>query len=143
MGDFRAPASGRRLELARRIYDAIVAGDLAKAMAGAADEIEWRNPAEAVEPGTRRGTTAFADALGALLAQFDYERLEILDSVEHGDALAVRLRVVATGRASGARIDEVFGQVFRFDGERVTAFEWSPDPSAALKAVHADRWPGG
>jgi ketosteroid isomerase-like protein len=139
----RIPASDARLERVRRIYDAIIARDLDQAMAGSADEIEWRNPAQAVEPGTRRGKTEFAEAVAALLGQFAFERLEILDSAERGDAVALRVRVVATGQASGAPIDTIFGQVFRFAGESVVAFEWSPDPNAALEALGADRWPGG
>ena len=68
------------------------------------------------------------------------ERLEILDSVELGDAVAVRVRVVATGKGSGVPFETTFGNVFRFDGERVSAFEWAPDPGAALRSVGVERW---
>ena len=136
------PASEPRLGRVRAIYDAIVAGDLDRAMTGSAPEIEWRNPEEAIEPGTRRGQLEFADAISSLFAQFDFERLEVLDSAEDGDAVALKVRVVATGRASGAPFEATFGNVFRFDGERVTAFEWARDPDAALRAVGVERWPG-
>ena len=137
-----AAASEERLERLRAIYDAIVAGDLERAMAGSAEAVEWRNPAQAIEPGTRRGRAEFAEAIGRLLEQFDFERLEILDSAEHGDAVAAMVRVVATGRGSGAPFETTFGNVFWFDGDRVSAFEWAPDPAEALEAVGADRWPG-
>jgi ketosteroid isomerase-like protein len=136
------PAGEARLDQARRIYDGIIAGDLDRAMAGAADAIEWRNPAEAIEPGTRHGKTSFAEAVTALFAEFDFERLEILDSAELGETVALKVRVVATGRGSGAPFETVFGNVFRFDADQVLAFEWSPDPAAALAAVGANRWPG-
>ena len=136
------PASERRLARVREIYDAIVAGDPEKVMAGSAEEIEWRNPPEAIEPGTRRGKASFAVAVEAMLTQFVYERLEILDSAEHGDAVAVKVRVVATGRGSGAPFETTFSNVFRFDGDRVTAFEWSPDPGAALRSAGVERWSG-
>jgi ketosteroid isomerase-like protein len=136
------PASEQRLARVRAIYAAIVAGDLEKVMAGSADEIEWRNPPEAIEPGTRRGKTSFAEAVEATLTQFHYERLEILDSAERGNSVAVKVHAVATGRTSGVPFETTFSNVFRFDGERVTAFEWSPDPDAALGAVGLDGWPG-
>jgi ketosteroid isomerase-like protein len=136
------PASEQRLERLRAIYDAIVAGDLERAMVGSAEAIEWRNPVEAIEPGTRRGQTEFAEAITKLLEQFDFERLEILDSAEHGDAVAVMVRVAATGRGSGVPFETTFGNVFRFDGERVSAFEWAPDPGVALRSVGVERWSG-
>ena len=126
----------------RLVYDGIVAGDLDRVMTDAMDEIEWRNPTEAIEPGTRRGQTEFAEAVNKLFEQFDFEQLEILDSAEHGDAVALRVRAVATGRTSGAPFDTTMGNVFRFDGDRITAFEWTPDPDVALSLVGIVRWPG-
>ena len=137
------PAGDARIHQARRIYDAIIAGDLDEAMATAAAEIEWRNPESAIEPGTRRGRASFADAIQSLFAELDFERLEILDSAERDDAVALKVRIVAKGRGSGAPFEQIFGQVFRFDGDQVVAFEWWPDTDAALRAVGADGWPGG
>ena len=143
MTDPSGPVSDGRLRQVRGIYDAIVADDLRRVMTGTPDEIEWRNPAGAIEPGTRQGRPAFMEALAALLAQFAFERIEIVDSAERGDAVALVVRIVATGKTSGAPIDAAFGQVFHFRGDDVVAFEWSPDPDAALRAVGLDRWPGG
>ena len=131
-----------RLERIRTIYEAVVAGDLERAMAGSADGIEWRNPPDAIEPGTRHGRAEFAQAVEAISSQFILEGLDILDSAERGDTVAVLVRVTGTGRGSGAPIDGVFSHVFRFDGESVAAFEWSRDPESALQAVGAERWPG-
>jgi ketosteroid isomerase-like protein len=136
------PANERRLARVRQIYDAIVAGDPEEVMRGSAEAIEWRNPPEAIEPGTRRGKASFAEAVEAMVTQFVYERLEILDSAERDDTVAVLVQVVATGRTSGAPFEATFSNVFRFDGDRVVVFEWSPDRDAALRAVGADRWPG-
>lgn len=136
------PASERRLALVRRAYDGLIDGDLESVMADAAEEIEWRNPEQAVEPGTRKGRAAFAEALGRLGEMFEYERFEIERSAERGDVIAIRVRFIGRGRGSGAPIDSVFGQVFRFDGDRLIAFEWFPDPARALQAVGAERWPG-
>ena len=137
------PAGGARLARIRLIYDAMVAGDSEAAMAGAADAIEWRNPDDAIEPGTRQGRASFAEALASLFAEFSFQRFEILGSAGLGDAVAARVRVVATGRSSGAPFEAVFGHVFRFDGEQVVAFEWARDADAALEAVGLDRWPDG
>ena len=136
------PASPQRLDRVRGIYDAIVAGDVDRVMDDSAEGIEWRNPPDAIEPGTRRGRADFAHAVEAISAEFAFDRLEILDSVQRGDAVAARIRIVGAGKASGAPIDTVFSYVFEFDGESVTAFAWSRDPDAALQAVGADRWPG-
>jgi ketosteroid isomerase-like protein len=137
-----APANERRLRLVRRAYDGMVAGDLDAVVAGTAADVEWRNPERAVEPGIRKGRAEFREALGRLSELFDYDRFEIERTPESGDAVALRVRFIGRGSASGAPIDAVFGHVFRFDGERVVAFEWFPDPADALDAVGAESWPG-
>jgi ketosteroid isomerase-like protein len=131
-----------RLERIQRIYDAVVAGDLDRVMTDAMEQIEWRNPPDAIEPGTRQGRADFAQAVEAISAEFKLERIEILNSAERGDTVALMVRTTGTGKTSGAPIDSVFSHVFWFDGESVAAFEWSRDPQAALRAVGADRWPG-
>lgn len=137
------PASSSRLVRIGRIFEALVARDLEALMSGAAEEVEWRNPEGAVEPGVRTGRDAFAEALGRLLEMFEYERFEILDSAERDEVVALRVRQVGRGRASGVPIDAVLGQVMWFEGERVVAFEWFPEPDRALAAVGAESWPGG
>lgn len=136
------PASKGRLERIGRIFEALVARDLEALMSGTAEEVEWRNPKGAVEPGVRTGRDAFAEALGRLLEMFEYERFEILDSAERGEAVALRVRQVGRGRGSGVPIDVVLGQVMWFEGERVVAFEWFDEPDQALAAVGAEHWPG-
>ena len=137
------PVSAKRLEPAERAYRALVEGDLETAMAGLADEVEWRNPDDAVEAGTRTGRESFSTALERLLELFDYDRFEIVDSAEVGDAVALKVRIVGRGRTSGAPIDDVFGHVWRFENDRAVVFEWFSNTDGALEAVGADRWPSG
>jgi len=137
------PVSASRIERIERIFEALVARDLEALMSGTAEEVEWRNPEGAIEPGVRTGRDAFAEALARLLEMFEFERFEILDSAERGDVVALRVHQVGRGRSSGVPIDAILGQVMWFAGEQVVAFEWFPEPDRALAAVDAERWPGG
>jgi ketosteroid isomerase-like protein len=132
--------SERRLAWARRVFEAVVDGDVDRLLIGASDEVSWHNPREAIEPGIRRGRDSFAVAIRALLDQFEFERFEIEAAVEIGEAMALRVRMVGIGRGSGAPIDTPIGTVFRFAGERLVEFAWYPAPDDALAAVGGERW---
>jgi ketosteroid isomerase-like protein len=59
--------SQRNVEVVRRFYDAWARGDFPGPLELMDPDIEYVNPAEAVEPGIRRGVPAFAQAVEKLL----------------------------------------------------------------------------
>ena len=52
-------------------------------------QIEYVNPPDAVEPGTRRGLEAFARAIAKTLEGWETWRMELEDLESHGDDVVV------------------------------------------------------
>jgi ketosteroid isomerase-like protein len=97
-------------------------------------EIEWVNPEDAIEGGTRKGLAGMRTALenffdGAGRAA----TVEIEEVHERGDRVFVRLRVHARGAASGAEaVGPPVGQVYTIRDGRVFRMEWHYDVDKAL-----------
>jgi ketosteroid isomerase-like protein len=98
-------------------------------------EIEWVNPAYAVEPGTRRGYDEFAAAAGAVLDIYCDYRVSDINVYDAGDHIAVRARVATRSKGYDVPIDAERGYVFDIRDGKVTRFAWFNDPAEALKAV--------
>jgi ketosteroid isomerase-like protein len=122
--------SQANVEIVRRIYDG--SGALTDHVDA---EIEYVNPPEAVEPGTRRGFAEVAAALQSAAESFDSIRHEIRDLFDGGDVVVASVRFLARSRGSDAEVgqDEVHTWTFR-DG-KIVRFEWGRDLDAALAAA--------
>ena len=68
-------------------------------------EIEYVNPAGAVEPGTRHGRTAFARAVEKVYEGWETWQMEPEQFEDVGDQVAVVLRYRARGRGSGVEVE--------------------------------------
>ncbi len=137
------PAGPEELERARRGYEALGRGDLEEVVADMAEDVQWRNPDDAVEGGTRTGREEFKLALLAVIESFEEVSYEIVDSAARGDGFALLVHARARGRTSGAPLDQMLGHVFRFEDGVQVAFEWYNDPADALRAIGASAWAGG
>src|SRR5271167_504916 len=96
-------------------------------------EIEWVNPAYAVEPGTRRGYEEFAAAAGAVLEIYRDYRVSDINVYDAGDQVAVRARVATRSKGNDVPIDADRGYVFDIRDGKVIRFAWFNDPGEALK----------
>lgn len=132
-----------RVKRVRESYKQAALGEVEAVLEGASENIEWRNPSYAVEPGVRRGREEFGEALQGLIAAFEYTEMAPEEIVEHGDRVVIRLRVRAKGAVSGAPIDTAFGHVMTFDGDELAALEWYASPQEALDSAGLDAWPSG
>jgi uncharacterized protein len=113
--------------LERRIYDFYAAfgrGDVDAVLEAFAPDVRMINPDYAVDGGVRRGRAGVRAALTGLQEQFDYERIEVERLEEGPEGVLGVFRMVVTGRASGAPLDERFTHVFRFRGDLVVEFLW-------------------
>ena len=96
------------------------------------EDVEWVNPDDAVETGTRREHSGFGAAQesfreGFQLVRFEIERLETA-----GDAVGVRVVMHTVARGSGMPVRNDLGYRFDFRDGRLARFEWSNDPEAFL-----------
>jgi uncharacterized protein len=112
------------VEAVRAFYAALNRNDLDAVMALCDDGVEWINPQDAAESGTRVGTVAFRDALEALQAGFAGFRCDIEGLTQAGDTVAVVARSTGSGRLSSIPFAAVQGHLFTLRGGRIARFRW-------------------
>jgi ketosteroid isomerase-like protein len=127
--------SQKNLDVVRRVYDAWARHELP----GPADlldaEIEYVNPAGAVEPGTRRGIDGFGDAIRRVFDSWETWEMEPALFRAVGDQVAVTVRYRARGRGSGVEVEGVESALWTLREGKVVRMEWFHGPDDALDAV--------
>jgi ketosteroid isomerase-like protein len=119
----------------RESYAAFAAGDVERATAAFSSDASLVNPDYAMETGVREGLASLRQGLTSLLEQFEYQSLEIEEMLERPGGVLVVSRMRATGRASGAPIDERFTHVLRISDGRVKSWEWFRTREEGLAAL--------
>jgi uncharacterized protein len=127
--------SQENVELVRRIYASWAPGSSPAESNLLHPDIEWVNPSDALEPGTRTGIEAFTyitegldDTIGAF--RMDLERL-----IDAGDRVVVIATMRGHGSASGVQIERRLGSVWTIHAGKAVRFQWFQDPAEALEAV--------
>jgi ketosteroid isomerase-like protein len=90
--------SVENVEIVRRFYDAWARNDLPGPIELMDPEIEYVNPPRAVEPGTRRGLTAFSGAVEKAFEGLETWQIELEQLRPVGDQVAVVVRYRARWR---------------------------------------------
>jgi uncharacterized protein len=125
------------IEVVREMYDDFLESDLGRIRARLAEDVEYRNPEHAIEPGVRRGPDEFCTAIEALHAMFEYASTDAPRLIPLGDHVVADYRVHAKGRTSRAPIEGEAGHWWTVRAGKVTRFEWFTDYGQALAAVRA------
>lgn len=121
--------SEENVEVVRRIYEAWLRGDSARDLIDA--DVEYVNPPDAVEGGTRRGRRAFAGIRDA----YDDVRVEPERFIDAGPDVVVIARITGKGRGSGVDIDWRQGYVWTVRDGKAVRFRWFTKPEQALEAA--------
>lgn len=116
--------SEANLELVRRFYAALNAGDLDAVVTLCDAQVEFVNPEHAAEPGTRSGAAAFRRAFERLLADFTEFHSLVVDIEAVGDDVAVVEESTGRGRVSDIPFSEVHGHLFSLRDGRIVRFRW-------------------
>lgn len=126
-----------RVELVRRIIEALSRGDLEEMLAHMDPGFEW-TPLEA-SPVARvyRGHGQVRRYVEDWLSTFESVRLELEDPTELGDRVIAVVNGRARGRGSGLELDNRFCQVWTVRGGVAIAMEEHPDRAQALAAIGA------
>jgi ketosteroid isomerase-like protein len=127
--------SAANVEVVRRFYAAWAQGEnpgLAELMD---PEIEYVNPAGAIEPGTRRGVSEFEQAVAKTFEAWEFWRAEVERVETAGDRVAVAVRYRTRGRGSGVDVEGVESALWTFRDGRVTRYEWFHGPDDAFRAA--------
>jgi ketosteroid isomerase-like protein len=77
--------SAENVEIVREIFRAWEKGGSPLDSGLLADDIEWVNAKEAIEPGTRKGVEAFGEAAAGVASTFEDTRIEFERFVDAGD----------------------------------------------------------
>jgi len=123
------------LELVRELYRRVkVEGTFPRELLD--EDVEYVNPPDAIEGGTRRGRDEFEAATRTLDDAFEEMRVEIDDLIDTGgDEVVVLLTFVVTGRGSGLIRRQPQGHVWTVRDGRAHRFRWFNDPAQALRAA--------
>jgi len=100
-------------------------------------EIEWVNPPDAVEPGTRRGREGFEGAESAVGRAYSQIEFRPERQTEAGDTVCVVGEMLYRGRGSGVEVREQLGMMFTIRAGKVIRFEWSRQPKDLLERLGA------
>lgn len=127
--------SQENVEIVRRFYDAWLRDEFPGPLELLDPDIEYVNPAEAVEPGTRRGVPAFTRAVEKLLESWEFWRAEPEDFKTKGPHVAVAVRYRTRGRGSGVEVEGRESALWTLRDSRVVRYQWFHGPTEALEAA--------
>jgi ketosteroid isomerase-like protein len=100
-----------------------------------AEDVEWVNPHDAVEPGTREGAEEFNRALARVFATWDDVQFETDRVIANGDDVVALGTLRGRLHDSGMEVTASHGQVWTFRDGRATRMQWFNTHREALEAV--------
>jgi ketosteroid isomerase-like protein len=127
--------SQENVEIVRRIYASWAPGSSPAASNLLHPNIEWVNPSDALEPGTRTGIDAFTSITEGLDATIRDFRMDVERFIDAGPRVVVIATMRGRGSASGIEIKRRHGSVWTIRAGKAVRFEWFYEPEDALEAV--------
>ena len=127
--------SDQNVAIVRAIHEALARGASPATIGLLHPDIEYVNPPDAVEPGTRRGIAAYEDALRSMQEALDDVHIEAREIIDAGDQVVVLATFTARGRTSGVQRHHEDGYVWTVRDGKAVSFEWFNDPTKALEAA--------
>jgi hypothetical protein len=100
-----------------------------------ADDAEWVNPHDAIEPGTRSGAEEFNAAIASVFATWDDVRFDTERVIDNGDDVVALGLLRGHVRAAGMEVDSPHGQIWTFRDGRVTRMRWFNTHRETLEAA--------
>jgi ketosteroid isomerase-like protein len=127
--------SQENVEVVRRIYAAMEETGSFAASGLLDAEVEWVNPSNAVEPGTRKGREAFDAAWFQIMDSFETVVFQPRDFLDTGDYVVLITVMRACGHRSGADVEHAQGHVWTIEKGKAVQMRWFNDPYLALEAA--------
>jgi ketosteroid isomerase-like protein len=127
--------SQENVEIIRSIYANRLLDHVAGHESLAEVLIEYVNPADAVDPGVRRGSREVKRALTNLADSFDQRENRLKRIFDGGDTVVAEVVFHGRGAKSGAEVAHQEAHTWTFREGRPVRFEWGRDLAAALKVV--------
>jgi ketosteroid isomerase-like protein len=127
--------SQENVEVVRRIYAAWYQTGLWAASGNLDPDIQWVNPDNAIEPGTRVGIDAFEAAWSNVRDSFETVEFESPDFLHCGDDVVVITIMRARGHGSGADVEHPQGHVWTIKEGKAVRMRWFHHHHLALEAA--------
>ncbi len=100
-----------------------------------ADDAEWVNPHDAVEPGTRSGAAGFNNAIRSVFATWDDVHFDIERTIENGDAVIALGALCGEMHAAGMEVASPHGEIWTFRDGLVVRMQWFNSHAETLDAA--------
>ena len=130
-----ADNSEQNVEVVRRIYASWAPGSSPTESNLLDPDIEWVNPSDALEPGTRTGIEVFTSIIEELNDTIGDLRMDVERFIDAGDRVVVIATMRGHGSASGVGIERRHGSVWTIRDGKAVRFQWFYEPDQALEAV--------
>ena len=127
--------SQENVEIVRRIYRSWAPGSSPAESNLLHPDIEWVNPHDALETGTRAGVEAFASITEGLDATISDLRMDTERFIDVDDRVVVIATMRGRGSASGVEVERRHGSVWTIRAGKAVRFQWFNEPREALEAV--------
>jgi ketosteroid isomerase-like protein len=98
-------------------------------------DVEYVNPPEAIEPGTRHGPVAVEKAFRSSADYFDLPWNEVRELFDCGHAVVAAVSFRTRGRGSQSEVLQEEAHTWTLRDGRIARFEWGRDLGAALEAA--------
>jgi ketosteroid isomerase-like protein len=120
-------------ELRRRLSEdrALMPQDLA-------DDAEWVNPPDAVEPGSRRGADSFLRAVASVFEGWEESVFEIEQVIDRDDDVIALGQLRTRGRTTGIESTMAHGEIWTFEAGKVVRMRWFNTYEETLTAAGMD-----
>lgn len=99
------------------------------------DDVEWVNPPDAVEPGSRRGVSGFNEAIASIYEGWKESRFVPERVFENGDDVVALGELRVEGRSVGLEARRAHGQIWTFRDGRAARMRWFSSHRETLDAA--------
>ena len=123
------------MEVVRRIYASWAPGSSPAQSNLLHTDIEWVNPSDALEGGTRTGIEAFTSITEELDDTIGEFRMDVERFIDAGDRVVVIATMRGQGSASGIDVERRHGSVWTIRDGKAVRFQWFHKPDEALEAA--------
>ena len=127
--------SQENVEIVRRGFVALNAGDVEGVLAGMDPGIEWYPTSDFVDIGPFRGHDGIRDLMSFVFAAFDEYCLDPEDLIDAGDAVIAPVHQTGRGKVSGIEADVQYVLVFKLSGGKAVRVESYYDRGEAFRAA--------
>jgi uncharacterized protein len=127
--------SQENVEIVRRIYASWAPGSSPTESNLLHPDIEWVNPADALEPGIRTGIDAFTTITQGLADTISDLRMDVERLIDVDDRVVAIATMRGYGSTSGVEVERRHGSIWTIRDGKAMRFQWFYEPDEALEAV--------